>query len=207
VTPMLPLLLDLTGKRVVVVGGGPVGRRKAAAAVAAGAVVAVVDPHPTGELVGVAHVAEAYRPEHLAGARLAFAAATPEVNAAVVADATLRGIWVNSATDPAAGDVAVPAVVRRGWLTVAVSTGGAAPALARRVREKLEAEFDAAFAEWVRLLDELRPRVLEAVPDPARRRALLDAFADWPWLARLRAEGAAAVRAAMLSQIEGEWGA
>jgi precorrin-2 dehydrogenase/sirohydrochlorin ferrochelatase len=204
---MLPLFLDVTGKRVVVVGGGPVGRRKAAAAAAAGAAVVVVDPRPLADLPGIEHVAEPYRAEHLAGARLVFAAAPPEVNARVAAEAAVRGIWVNTATDPAAGDVFVPAVVRSGGLTLAVGTGGAAPALARRVREKLEAEFDETFAEWVRLLDEARPLVLQSVADPGRRRALLDGFADWPWLARLRAEGADAVRAAMHKLIEGERGA
>jgi precorrin-2 dehydrogenase/sirohydrochlorin ferrochelatase len=108
---------------------------------------------------------------------------------------------VNSATDPAAGDFALPSVVRAGDLTLAVSTGGAAPALARRVRERLEAEFDATFAEWVRVLAEVRAVVLAEVADAARRRELLDAFADWPWLARLRAEGADAVKAAMLREV------
>jgi precorrin-2 dehydrogenase/sirohydrochlorin ferrochelatase len=198
---MFPLFLDLTGERVVVVGGGAVGRRKAAAAAAAGAAVVVVDPLAPLDFPGIEHVAEPYQPEHLAGARLVFAAAPPGVNARVVADATARGIWVNSATDPTAGDVVVPAVVRSGGLTLAVSTGSAAPALARRIREKLEAEFDAVFAEWVRLLDELRPVVLETVADPDRRRALLNDFANWPWLSRLRAEGVDAVRAAMLAAL------
>lgn len=201
-TPMFPVFLDLTGRRVVVVGGGPVGRRKAAAARAAGAEVVVVDPQPLAES-GLAHLAEEYHPNHLIGACLVFAAATPEVNARVVADAKRLGVWVNSATDPSAGDCFLPAVVRRGGLTVAVGTGGAAPALARRIRERLEAEFDGAFAAWVALLDELRPEVLATVPDPLRRRALFDALADWPWLDRLRAEGVEATRAAMRAAIAG----
>jgi precorrin-2 dehydrogenase/sirohydrochlorin ferrochelatase len=106
-------------------------------------------------------------------------------------------VWVNAAAAPAAGDFALPAVVRLGDLTLAVSTGGAAPALARRIREKLEAEFDEAFAEWVRVLAEVRRDVLATIPDEARRRELLDSFADWPWLARLRTEGADAVLKAM----------
>ena len=61
--------------------------------------------------------------------------------------------------------VGVPSVVRAGGLTIAVGTGGAAPALARRVREKLAAEFDATFAEWVKLLEEVRPLVLAAHMD------------------------------------------
>jgi precorrin-2 dehydrogenase/sirohydrochlorin ferrochelatase len=198
---MFPVFLDLTGRRVVVVGGGSVGRRKAQAARDAGAAVVVVDPQAPAE-PGIAHLAEPYRAEHLIGACLVFAAATPVVNARVVADAKAAGVWVNSATDPQSGDCFLPAVVRRGGLTIAVGTGGASPALARRIREKLEAEFDDAFAAWVGLLDELRPVVLATITDPDRRRELLDALADWPWLERLRAEGADAVRSAMRGIIE-----
>lgn len=201
---MFPVTLNLTGRAVVVVGGGAVGRRKAAAAHAAGAVVRVIDPDPdaaAGRAAPATVVAEAYRPDHLAGACLVFACATPDVNARVVADARSLGVWVNSASDPDAGDFALPAVVRRGGLTVAVSTGGAAPALARRVRDKLDGEFDPAFAAWVRLLGELRHDVLATIPDPATRRTVLDALADWPWLDRVRAEGIDAVRAAMRAEV------
>ena len=193
----LPVVLNLSGKLVVVVGGGTVGSRKLAA-ILESAAVRVIDPRPLPDLPPqVTHIAEAYRAEHLDGAALAFACATPEVNAQVVADCRERGVWVNAATAPDAGDFALPAVVRRGELTLAVGTGGASPALARRVREQLEAEFDAAFAEWVRVLAEVRKDVLATVTDETRRRELLDGFADWSWLARLRAEGTDAVLAAM----------
>ncbi|HEV3438857.1 MAG TPA: NAD(P)-dependent oxidoreductase [Gemmata sp.] len=203
--PTFPVFLNLAGRVVVVVGGGQVGSRKAAAALAAGASVRVIDPTKATLLISqlpnsseAVHIAESYRSDHLAGACLAFAAATPEVNARVLADAKVRGIWVNSTTDPAAGNFILPSVVRSGDLTVAISTAGAAPALARRVKEKLEAEFDAAFAEWVQVLGEVRSIVLAVVADSTHRRELLDGFADWPWLMRLRTEGAATVKAAML---------
>ena len=195
---MFPILLDLTGRLVVIVGAGAVGMRKLGALAESGASVRLIDPRPLANLPPeVTHVAELYRTEHLEGASLAFACATPEVNAQVVTDARERGVWVNAATSPETGDFALPAVVRRGEFTLAVSTGGASPALARRVREKLEAEFDEAFAEWVRVLAEVRIDVLATVPDETRRREVLDSFAEWHWLARLRAEGAEAVRAAM----------
>ena len=197
---VFPLFLNLSGKRVVVVGGGAVGTRKIGALHASGAVVRVVDPgNPRHDWHGspVIHVAEAYRADHLDGAALAFACATPDVNAQVVRDGRVRGVWVNSATAPDSGDFTLPAVVRRGELTLAVSTGGAAPALARCVREKWEAEFDTAFADWVRLLADMRAEVLATIPDEARRRALLDSFASWEWLARLRVEGVDPVREAM----------
>ena len=190
---MFPVTLDLTGRRVVVVGYGPVGRRKSAAAAAAGADVRIVAPE----------VNEPYHPDHLAGAALVFACAPPDVNARVVADARARNVWVNSASDPAAGDFTLPAVLSVGGLWVAVSTGGAAPGLARRVRDRLAGQFDATFAAWVDLLNEVRSEVLATVPNQARRRQLLDGFADWSWLDRLRAEGVEAVREAMRAVVRG----
>lgn len=201
-TPGLPVVLNLAGRLVVVVGGGAVGMRKASAARAAGAAVRLVNPEcSVSDASTEASVREPYRPEHLDGAFLVFACATPEVNARVVADARARRILANSATDPANCDFTLPSVMRSGGVTLAASTGGAAPALARRIREKLEAEFDSAFAGWVAVLAEVRTVVLAEVADPARRRELLDAFADWPWLARVRAEGGDAVRSAMLALV------
>jgi precorrin-2 dehydrogenase/sirohydrochlorin ferrochelatase len=114
---------------------------------------------------------------------------------------TRGGLWANAASAPGEGDFVLPAVVRRGAFTLAVGTGGASPALARRVRERLEAEYDEAYSAWVRLLAEVRAEVLATVPDEARRRELLDAFAGWEWLERLRAEGEEKVREAMRARL------
>jgi precorrin-2 dehydrogenase/sirohydrochlorin ferrochelatase len=201
---VFPVYLNLNGRWVVVVGGGSVGRRKAAAALAAGAAVRVVDPAPRpADLIDprVEWVAESYRAEHLAGAVLAFAAATPEVNRAVVADAGARGLWVNSASDPTAGDFTLPASLTVGGLTVAVGTGGAAPALARRVRDRLAAEFDPAYADWVAVLDRVRALALASVADERVRREVLDRLADWPWLERIRRDGPGATFAAMAEEV------
>jgi precorrin-2 dehydrogenase/sirohydrochlorin ferrochelatase len=200
---MFPVMLNLRGRLGVVVGGGKVGRRKADALLDAGASVRLVclDLPPPTLRAGLAWHTAPYRPEHLDGAALVFAAATAPVNRQVVADARARGLWVNSATDPDGGDFFLPATVRRGDFVLAVATGGAAPGLAAEVRRRLEEQFDDVFGAWVALLGELRPMILAEIADPDRRRDLFEKLSQWDWLERLRREGPGTVRAAMLAEV------
>ena len=202
---MFSVSLNLAGKAVVVVGGGAVGWRRATAAARDGAVVTVVDckPRPAGfDHPEVSWHAEPYRADQIRGARLVFAAATPEVNIRVVADATQQGIWVCDVADPSRSDFFVPAVLRQGGLTLTVDTGGAAPALARAIRDRLAKEFDEPFAVWVALLAEVRPHLARCVLDPEARRGLAASFCDWSWLERIRRDGPEVVRQAIRLSIE-----
>jgi precorrin-2 dehydrogenase/sirohydrochlorin ferrochelatase len=201
---MFPVILDLTGRPCVVVGGGAVGRRKADALLDAGASVLLVclESRPADVAPAIRWHTEPYRVGHLDGAALVFAAATADANRRVVADAKARGLWVNSATDPGAGNFFLPATIRHGDFLLAVSTGGAAPALAAEVRRHLEGHFDGAFADWVALLAELRPVILAGIPQETRRRELFEMLSRWHWLERLRREGRAAVCAAMRAEVE-----
>jgi precorrin-2 dehydrogenase/sirohydrochlorin ferrochelatase len=201
---MLPVVLDLAGRLSVVVGGSAIGRRKAETLLGAGATVRVVclEPPALAARAGLEWRTEPYRADHLDGAAVVFAAATPEVNRQVVGDARQRGVWVNSATDPEAGDFFLPATVRRGDFLLAVSTGGSAPALAAEVRRRLEGQFDEAFGQLVAILAEVRPVILALVASPELRRSLLEKLSGWDWLERLRRDGAEAVRAAMRAEVE-----
>lgn len=138
--PDFPIILHLQNRLCVVIGGGPVGLRKAGMLRAAGARVRLVSPFPgpPPDLAGIEAIDRPYRSGDLEGAFLAVAAAGDrEVNAAVVGDARAAGVLVNVADLPEEGDFTLPAVLRRGDLTVAVSTAGRSPALSALVREHL----------------------------------------------------------------------
>jgi precorrin-2 dehydrogenase/sirohydrochlorin ferrochelatase len=135
-----PVVLDLHGVPVLVVGAGAVAARKIAGLAAAGALVRVVAPDVTPQLERD-HVAELhvrpYEPGDLDGVRLVITATgRADIDATVAADATAAGIWVNAADQPDDCTFILPAVARHGPLSVAVSTDGASPALARRLRDR-----------------------------------------------------------------------
>jgi precorrin-2 dehydrogenase/sirohydrochlorin ferrochelatase len=206
---MLPLLLNLTDHLAVVIGGGAVGQRKASAVLSAGGRVRLVclEPRPAERNDPLLEWrTESYCSQHLAGASLVFAAGPKALNERIVADARHRGLWVNAASDPSAGDFILPATVRRGDFLLAVGTGGAAPLLAQSIRERLEVEYDAAFGDWVSLLSEFRPLIQERIADPSKRRSLHEMLCRWRWLELLRREDKEVVRAAMLAEIDRENG-
>jgi len=195
------IVLDVAGKLAVVVGGGPVGCRKAARLAHAGARVRLVSRDLPLQQMGDV-IVEEYRRSHLEGAALVFAAASPEVNRQVVADAKALGIWVNSADDPCTGDFIVPAVVERGDLTLAISTGGSSPAVARQLRQLLENQFDDAWADWLKLQRRLRDHLLNHEPAAAVRKHLFEQLADLSWVERVRHEDGDSVWQAMMQVVK-----
>lgn len=184
-SPGLPLLVDVAHRPAVVVGAGPVAAGKVASLLAADADVTVVAPQATPTLRAAADTgqvtwhARSYKTGDLTGAFLVLAAtADPAVNAQVAADAAAQATFcVRTDAAPGggqSGSAALPGVVRRGDLTLAVSTAGKAPSLTRRLREELEQRYGPEYGELVDLLGELRtaPRVrsrLDDLDDEARR--------------------------------------
>ena len=171
-----PLLLELEGRRCVVVGGGPVGERKVDGLLAVGAAVTVVSPDVTPALATLAAagritlVERPYRAGDLDGAALVFTAlGDPRATSAVAEDARRLGIWLNAADDPTYCSFILPAVVRRGALTISVASGGATPALTRALREHLEGALGPEWATLAELAADVRALVAERRLDDARR--------------------------------------
>ena len=196
------MMLDVSDRVVVIVGGGEVAVRKAQGLLAAGAGhVRIVAPVFHAKMPSaVQRIAETYAPHHLHDAGLVFAATDdPGVNDAVVRDSRQMGLLVCrcDADEENPGDFSTPALLRRGPVTVTVSTAGA-PALAALVRDGIAARLDERWIQMAEAMQLLRPRVL-ARPglDVRRRREIFRALATveamealaaggveamWPWL-------------------------
>lgn len=165
-----PLFMDLSGRKCLVVGAGAVAARKARSLLECGARVTVVGEQPVAafralERRGVVVVRRSFRARDVGRQALVIAATDDRaVNAAVAAAARRRDIPVNAVDDPPNCTFIVPAVVRRGDLTVAVSTGGKSPAAARLVKEKIASLLGKEYAGLVCLLGSYRGRMKDQVP-------------------------------------------
>lgn len=174
--PAYSILLDVTDRQAVIIGGGAAAARKAQGLLAAGAqrirvVAPGFDPAMPQDLE---RIEEAYHPRHLDGAALVIAATNdPAVNQAIVRDARRLGALV-SRIDPEGadhGDFILPAVWRKGPLSVAVSTGHA-PALARMIRDGIGEWIDPRWIAMAQVMPTVRPIILNAHLAPQRRREI-----------------------------------
>lgn len=163
-----PVFLDIKDRPCLVIGGGTVAERKVSGLLAAGANVTVMSPKATRALTELAREGrvtlqkKAYAPGCLKGFALCFAATgSAIVNEAVWHEAKELGIPVNVVDDPAHCSFIVPSVVDRGALTIAISTSGKSPALARSIREKLESSFGEEYAPLVEVLGAVRKKLLK----------------------------------------------
>jgi precorrin-2 dehydrogenase/sirohydrochlorin ferrochelatase len=175
-----PASLDLTGTRCVVIGVMPVREGKVEALLAGGATdVCVIAEEPASllnVLAGHDRVSvemRGWKEEDLDGAFLAVAH-DPDAaeRARIAAAARERHVLVNLVDDIEASDWAWPAVVRRGRLVLAAGTGGASPALARRVRQRLNDQYGEEWGELTEILADVRERTKESLPDLRERMRL-----------------------------------
>lgn len=165
----------------VVVGGGEVAARRVTSLRECGAILRVVARRLSEDMVtaGVEIRIKGFEPVDLEGAFLAIAAADDSaVNIAVAAACRDKGILCNDAETFERGDFVVPSTARQGDLILSVTTGGASPALSRRIRDQLLTQYGPEFKIFVTLLRELRDSVLHNIDDASRRREILSSAAE-----------------------------
>jgi len=182
---LFPVQLNVRGRVCVVVGAGTVAARKAASLVECGALVTVIAPDGVDairDLAGEGRITwrrEAYDAGCLAGAFLVFAATNSQaVNTQAMQDARAQSILACDVGAPDMGDFVSPSVLRRGDLTLTVSTGGGSPTLAAVVREDLAAQYGPEWELLTQTIGGLRADIQGIGNDRARRRAVRRIMAD-----------------------------
>jgi precorrin-2 dehydrogenase/sirohydrochlorin ferrochelatase len=181
----IPIFLDVAGRDCIVVGGGEVATRKVDSLLEAGAHVTVVSPQVSPSMAAlvaggrVIHVAREYQPSDIRGCVLAYAATNdPKVHRELAAEARALGIPINVVDVPELCTFIAPAVVKRGALQIAVSTSGASPAFAARLRRELEAQFGAEYTLTLEVLRAARGRLHAEEIEPEERTRRLRSLAN-----------------------------
>jgi len=196
----LPIFLDVSGRKCMVVGGGEVATRKVESLLEADAMVTVVSKHLSDQLDvlrkrdAITVLERSYLRGDMAGCALVYAATDDaEVHRAIAVEARELGILLNVADVPELCTFIAPAIVKQGSLQIAISTGGASPAFAARMRRSLEAQFGIEYAHALRILRGARNYLKSQVMDAAERSHRLKALAESELLDALRMHDVAAL--------------
>ncbi len=189
-----PAFLRIAGRRCLVVGGGDVAGQKVSSLLNAGARVTVISPQLSAGLdrdaaAGrIEHLPRTYRQGDIQGYLIVIAATSDAaVQRQVAAEAaTAPGVLVNVVDRPELCDFIVPALMERGDLVIATSTSGKSPALARRIRQELEAHFGPEYSQALELLGRLRDHLARRSLSTSERRRILSSLVDSPLLDHLQ---------------------
>ncbi|ADQ85215.1 siroheme synthase CysG [Methylovorus sp. MP688] len=205
----LPIFMNIRQQRCVVIGGGEVAARKVLMLRKAGAAVEVYSPELYPELQTLAeqgdilHIADKFQPPQLDGARLVVAATDDEdVNQAVSQEAQARNIPVNVVDAPALCTFTMPSIVDRSPIVIAISSGGAAPVLARSIRSKIETMVPATYGRLATLAARFRERVKQHFPTTQQRRMFWEEVLHGPIGEQVLAGQELAAEAALVQKLE-----
>lgn len=178
----IPLMVNLKNKKAVIVGGGKVARRRAKTILESEAELTVVSPEATSEIQkwheeGKIHwKKKAFSPEDVDGASLIIIATNDKTVNTAVRKAAPSASLVNEATNAEAGNVHFPSHLKRGKLSISVSTNGASPLLAKKIKRELEARYTEDYGEYMEFLYEARKLVKEAALSLKEKEVYLEAF-------------------------------
>ncbi len=202
-----PAFLDLRGKNAVVVGGGAVAERKILALLKAGAAVTVISPLITSRIrmekqkKTLSHISRSYQKGDLRGSLIVIAATDdPSVNKQVAEDAPSL---VNVVDVPKDCSFIAPSVIKRGALTIAISTGGVSPALAKTIRKELEQIYGPEISQYLNYVRGMRIKALAKIKEQKKRQRFLKALASAGMLQQLRSEGFPSVKKAIEEEFAG----
>lgn len=191
--------MDIKGKQCLVVGAGPVGVRKARNLAKCGARVVMVSPEDQicVNLKGqnnISYFSKGYDPSDLEGMALVFAATdNAELNRKIKTDARRLNIWCNLADAPDSSDFILPSIVHKGDLILAVSTSGASPALAKKIRLELEERFGSEYEKILKVMGNIRKQLLKGGHAPDEHKKIFYSLIDQGLLDLIKAEDEPAI--------------
>lgn len=175
----IPLMVDLSGRKVVIAGGGAVAERRAISLLETNADLLVIAPEISLKLRQLRHeglitwIQKKFEPADATDAFLIIAATNdPAANEMVIRSAPAHALC-NDAGDAQRGNVLFPSHFKRGLLSISISTGGASPMLAAKLKQQLERQYDEQFGEYVQFLHEARQLVKRLAVSPEEKKALL----------------------------------
>lgn len=195
-----PVFLNLKGKNAVVIGGGKVAERKVLTLLKAGAIVKVISPDVTDNLNRLkkkgllTHLKRHFRDGDIKDAFIVIAGTSSvRINTKIAQDARcLRKSslpLINIVDNPSDGNFIAPSVVKRGPLTIAISTQGCSPAVAKTVRKELEKLYGTEFTHYLRFLEQIRKKALKKIKDRRQRAVLFKGLASEKIFNTLRKKG------------------
>jgi precorrin-2 dehydrogenase/sirohydrochlorin ferrochelatase len=207
-----PVFLNLEGKKAVVIGGGKVAERKAIALIKSGALVKIISPTITQVLERykkkglIKHVRRNYKKGDLKGAFVVIiGTSSRETNIKIANDARqLTGDGsplINIVDSPNEGNFIVPAVIRRGPLTIAISTEGCSPAVSKAIRKEIERSYGSEFARYIRFAGLMRQKAMEKITDTREREKFLKTLASPDIFNTLRSKGLSIVSEKILNYL------
>jgi len=188
-----PVYIDISKRKCVVAGGGDVAERKVERLLECGARVVVVGNELTPNLEAmkneekISHIPDNYKNDYIEGALLVIGATDrDEINERIYRDSKERGILVNIVDDPAKCDFIVPSVFQQGDLSIAISTGGKSPALARNLREELEQLYGHEYRILLNIMGDIREKIISRGEPSDENRKLFESVLNSDILQHIR---------------------
>lgn len=202
-----PAFINLCGKKCIVIGGGKVAERKILSLIRSGAKVKVISPVITDTIEKyktkkqIEHIKRKYRKGDLKNAFLVIAATSDKETNKKVSDEA--DCLVNAVDMPEMANFIVPSVINRGMMTIAISTSGASPAIAKAVRKEMEMLYNKDFGKFLAFLKKLRARAIKEISDKKTRERLFKNLASKEVIKTLREKGFEKAKEMITNNIQG----
>jgi precorrin-2 dehydrogenase/sirohydrochlorin ferrochelatase len=200
-----PVFLNLNGRNAVVIGGGKVAERKVHSLIKTGAVVSVISPEITKNLENlrtkglIRHVKRQYQKGDLKNAFIVIAGtSSSRINKKIARDAKQL---INVIDEPSEGNFIAPSVVKRSPLTIAISTEGTSPAVAKFIRKEMEELYGAEFTRYLQFLRKIRKKAMHEIHDKRTRETFLKGLASEKILKAVRSKKTAQIFALIKKEL------